>query len=148
MMGSNLNHLVPDYRNKRKEKKNLKEINFWQQKINQQLELYHLEDDNYDTQLGNAKKKTIVMNCCLNFFDDNVPLLESIIENELEHIKKSGFVMRVLLAKIEIFFCKSLEITKTIILQLFIAVKIAELLSSLVSAKIASYIVPLLLIAL
>ena len=120
MMVSNLNNLLPDYRNKRKEKKNLKEINFWQQKINQQLELYHLEDDKYniklvrglcqivekyicyDTHLGSAKK-TIVMNCCLKFFDDNVPLLESIIENELEHIKKSGFVMRAL-AKIEIFF--------------------------------------------
>lgn len=120
MMGSNLNNLLPDYRNKRKEKKNLKEINFWQQKINQQLELYHLEDDKYniklvrglcqivekyicyDTHLGSAKK-TIVMNCCLKFFDDNVPLLESIIENELEHIKKSGFVMRAL-AKLEIFF--------------------------------------------
>jgi hypothetical protein len=86
------------------------------------------------------------MNCCLKFFDDNVPLLESIIENELEHIKKSVFVIQAV-AKLEIFFCKSLEITKTIILQ-FIAVKIAELLSSLVSAKIASYIVPLLLIAL
>ncbi len=35
MMGSSLNNLRPDYRNKRKEKKNLKEINFWQQKINQ-----------------------------------------------------------------------------------------------------------------
>ncbi len=59
----------------------------------------------YDTQLGDAKKK-IVINCFLKFFEDNVPLLESIIENELEHIKKSGFVMRAL-AKIEIFFFKS-----------------------------------------
>jgi hypothetical protein len=82
MMGSNLNNLLPDYRNKREEKKILKEINFWQQKFNQQLELYDLEDDKYniklvrcrcqivekyicyDTQLGDAKEK-IVMNFCL-----------------------------------------------------------------------------------
>ncbi len=84
------------------------------------MELYHLDDDIYniklvrglcqivetyichDTKLGDAKKK-IVMNCCLRFFYDNVPLLESIVENELEHIKKSWFVMRAL-AKIEILF--------------------------------------------
>jgi hypothetical protein len=120
LLGSNLNNILPDYRNKRKYIKNQKEINYWQQKINEQLKLYTLADDKYniklvrglcqivekyvcyDRELGETKKQ-IVMNCALRFFDDNAELLESIIENELEHIEKSGVWMRIL-AKIEIFF--------------------------------------------
>lgn len=120
LLGSNLNNILPDYRNKRKYIKNQKEINYWQQKINEQLKLYTLADDKYniklvrglcqivekyvcyDRELGETKKQ-IVMNCALRFFDDNAELLESIIENELEHIEKSGVWMR-MLAKIEIFF--------------------------------------------
>lgn len=120
MLGSNMNHILPEYRNKRKQIKNQREVGYWQKKINEQLLLYNIQDDKYniklvrglcqivekyvcyDSKLGETKKQ-IVMNCALRFFDNNSELLESVIENELDHIERSSMLMR-MLAKIEIFF--------------------------------------------
>ena len=67
-VGFNLNYLLPDYRSKRKSIKNQKEVSYWQQKINEQLKLYTLEENKYNiklvrglghsiTQLGETKNR-------------------------------------------------------------------------------------------
>ena len=120
LVNVNLNEYLPNFRDKRKAVKNSKEVNYWNQKINEQLKLYNIEQDKYniklvrglcqiverymiyDQKLG-SQKKQVVLNCALKFFDNNQKLLEAVIEDQLETIVKSSTFSR-LLAKLEIFF--------------------------------------------
>ena len=120
LVGVKLDDYLPNYRDKRKNVKNQKEINFWNQKIIEQLKLYDSKEDKYNFQLVKgimeiverymiydeklgSQKKQVVLNCCLKFFDNNEKLLECVIEDQLKSIVKSSYLTK-LLAKLEIFF--------------------------------------------
>ena len=51
LVNVNLNEYLPNFRDKRKAVKNSKEVNYWNHKINEQLQLYNIEQDKYNIKL-------------------------------------------------------------------------------------------------